>query len=183
MVINICLKGTEKSSTFIGKMSINIPSFIFYTKAENICKLLYFTCMWRVRVLQEEAGREEGRAPGLSPRPLLFIIRWRDCLLPGSRAQAHVYGLSQMSHCCLSAPCACKGHAKSSYPIALFHQNERAYTGFFFKMRVHPLKITYWPHSHFLQGRQPVMLYVTNAPRTVVTEDNITIDPLWKEHL
>lgn len=68
--------------------------------------LSWFFQMPPILVVLESGKRNreiEGEQQALPLRPclaLLFIIRWKDCLLPGSRSQAHVYGRSQKSHCC-----------------------------------------------------------------------------------
>lgn len=62
----------------------------------------------------------EGGLSSVPSSALLFIIRWKDCLLLGSRSQTHVYGLSQMSHCCKSAACACRGHTEDHIRAGLY---------------------------------------------------------------
>lgn len=60
---------------------------------------------------------------------------------------------------------------------------------FFFLMQINPLKIAYWPHSHFLQARQPsliiiwsIMLYITDVIFQVTNVPETEFSPLWEKY-
>jgi len=53
----------------------------------------------RINTVLSSVEKEGERQAFPSAPAMLSITGWKGCLLPRSRSQAHVYGLS-MSHCC-----------------------------------------------------------------------------------